>query len=212
LDSDVVTKIVFPHPNLADEQGLLAIGGDLSVETLLTAYQQGCFPWYSEGEPILWWSPDPRMVLLADDFHCSKRLARRLKQECYHFSYDQDFAKVIQQCEQVHAENDGTWLLPEMQQAYIKLHEQGYAHSVEVWRDGVLIGGVYGVLLKQVFFAESMFSIQRDASKMSLAQLVERAKAESWQCIDCQFHTKHLQSLGAKEVSRQVFLERFLQL
>lgn len=196
----------FPEPTQANEDGLLAVGGDLSTSTLLKAYAQGCFPWYSKDQPILWWSPDPRMVLFLDEFYCSKRLFRRLKQERYRFSWDEDFSQVIVQCEVIHR-SDGAWLLPEMISAYQRLHDKAYAHSVEVWDGGQLIGGLYGVLLKQVFFAESMFSIQRDASKMALAILVERGKREGWKCIDCQFYTDHLASLGAKEIPRSQFLE-----
>ena len=195
----------FPHPHDANKDGLLAVGGDLSVETLLTAYGQGCFPWYSEDSPILWWSPDSRMVLYAQDFYCSKRLSRRLKQEKYRFSYNQSFGQVIESCAQVH-QKQGCWLLAEMIQAYKGLHQAGYAHSVEVWQDDILVGGVYGVLVHQVFFAESMFSKVRDGSKMALAILVEKAKEEGWVCIDCQFYTEHLASLGAKEISRSQFL------
>jgi len=199
-------ELEFPEPTGATEDGLLAIGGDLSVKTLLKAYAQGCFPWYSEDQPILWWSPDPRMVLFLDDFYCSRRLARRIKQECYRFSWDENFSQVIEQCEEVHRE-EGTWLLPDMIIAYQTLHSEGYTHSVEVWQGELLIGGLYGVLLNRVFFAESMFSIKRDASKMALAMLVERGRREGWKCIDCQFHTEHLASLGAKEISRTKFLE-----
>jgi len=201
-----VIEVTFPESTQANEDGLLAIGGDLSVETLLKAYAQGCFPWYSEDQPILWWSPNPRMVLFLDDFYCSKRLARRLKQQRYRFSWDENFSRVIKQCEEVHRA-DGTWLLPEMITAYQTLHNDGYAHSVEVWEGELLIGGLYGVLLNQVFFAESMFSIKRDGSKMALAILLERGKREGWKYIDCQFYTEHLASLGAKEVSRTQFLE-----
>jgi len=198
--------VSFPEPTQASEDGLLALGGDLSVVTLLKAYAQGCFPWYSEGQPILWWSPDPRMVFLLDDFYCSKRLSRRLKQKRYRFSWDEDFSQVIGQCKEVH-KADGIWLIPDMLVAYKMLHDEAYAHSVEVWEGELLIGGLYGVLLNKVFFAESMFSIKRDASKMALAMLVQRGKDEGWKCIDCQFYSEHLASMGAKEISRHQFLE-----
>ncbi len=204
--ASLMAVVIFPEPCAANEDGLLAIGGDLSMETLLQAYAQGCFPWYSEGQPVLWWSPDPRMILMLDDFYCSKRLARRLKQNRYRFSWDENFSQVIKQCEEVHRD-EGVWLLPDMLRAYQELHSKAYAHSVEVWQGELLIGGVYGVLLNQVFFAESMFSIKRDASKMALAMLVERGKRESWKCIDCQFYTEHLASLGAQEIPRTQFLE-----
>ena len=196
----------FPKPELASEDGLLAIGGDLSVQTLLKAYAQGCFPWYSEDQPILWWSPDPRMVLFLNEFHCSKRLSRRLKQARYRFSWDEDFSQVIEQCENIHRPN-GVWLIPDMLLAYKMLHREAYAHSIEVWQGEQLIGGVYGVLLNKVFFAESMFSLKRDASKMALAMLVEHGKSERWKCIDCQFYSEHLASLGAKEIPRVQFVE-----
>jgi len=199
--------IIFPHPSEANEDGLLAVGGDLRSQTLLAAYDQGIFPWYAEGQPILWWAPDPRMVLFPYEFHCSRRLSRRLKQARYRCSRNEAFADVIDLCARIPREGEhGTWILPEMIAAYLRLHEQGYAHSVEVWEGEALIGGLYGVLLKRVFFAESMFSCKTDASKMALAHLVEHARIENWTLIDSQFHTEHLASLGAREISRQSFL------
>ncbi len=199
--------IEFPDPSQADEEGLLAMGGNLEPETLLAAYGSGIFPWFSEENPILWWSPDPRLVLFPEDFHCSRRLARRLKQERYRFSWDETFDEVIKTCAEIpRVGESGTWIIPAMLTAYRELHELGYAHSVEVWEGSELIGGLYGVLLNDVFFAESMFSKQTDGSKMALAILVERAKSEQWKLIDCQFHTAHLESLGAREISRAEFL------
>jgi leucyl/phenylalanyl-tRNA--protein transferase len=199
--------IEFPNPDLADEQGLLAVGGDLEPETLLAAYSRGIFPWYSEGQPVLWWSPDPRMVLFPDEFHCSKRLARRLGQSRYRFSFNEAFSSVIQACAKVPRKGgSGTWILPEMMVAYEKMHVLGHALSVEVWEDDDLIGGLYGVLHRDVFFAESMFSRKTDASKMALAALVKQAIQQDWRLIDCQFHTEHLASLGAREISRTQFL------
>lgn len=198
--------IKFPDPDLADENGLLAMGGNLEPETLLAAYDKGIFPWYSEDQPILWWSPDPRMVLFPDEFHCSRRLARRLKQPQYRYSWDEAFEQVVTTCAEIPRKGEtGTWILPEMIDAYTTLHDEGYAHSVEVWENDLLIGGLYGVLHREVFFAESMFSKVRDGSKMALAKLIERAVAEGWQLIDCQFHTGHLESLGAREISRSEF-------
>jgi len=203
----VLQALNFPAPTEANEDGLLAIGGDLSTQTLLKAYSQACFPWYSENQPILWWSPDSRMILRCEEFHCSKRLQRRLKQNRYSFTWDRAFNAVISQCIDVHSQaSGGTWILPAMKDAYIALYQQGHAHSVEVWDSGELISGLYGVLLNQVFFAESMFSIQRDASKMAIAKLVEIGLEAAWKCIDCQFYTDHLSSLGAKEVPRSVLL------
>ncbi|MDX8404362.1 MAG: leucyl/phenylalanyl-tRNA--protein transferase [Mariprofundaceae bacterium] len=200
-------SIEFPDPSEADEEGLLAMGGNLEPETLLAAYSKGIFPWFSEGNPPLWWSPDPRMVLFPDRFYCNQRLKRRLKQQKYRFSWDEAFETVIRTCAEIPRTGEsGTWILPEMVDAYRKLHELGHAHSVEVWDSGELIGGLYGVLLKRIFFAESMFSKQTDGSKMALAKLIERAKEEDWKLIDCQFHTGHLESLGAREISRTKFL------
>ena len=199
--------IEFPDSELANEQGLLAVGGDLEPKTLLAAYSQGVFPWYSEGQPVLWWSPDPRMVLFPDEFHCSKRLARRLGQSRYRFSFNEAFSSVIQACAQIpRKEESGTWILPEMMVAYEKMHVLGHALSVEVWEGEVLIGGLYGILHRDIFFAESMFSQKTDASKMALATLVEQAMQQGWRLIDCQFHTEHLASLGAREISRAQFL------
>ncbi|MDX8395034.1 MAG: leucyl/phenylalanyl-tRNA--protein transferase [Mariprofundaceae bacterium] len=199
--------IEFPNPEKANEDGLLAIGGDLEPQTLLNAYVQGVFPWYSEGQPVLWWSPDPRMVLFSNEFYCSKRLARRLKQPQYRFSWDEAFDQVVQHCAEIPRKGEsGTWILPEMITAYCRLHEMGHAHSVEVWQGDELIGGVYGVLQNRIFFAESMFSTQCDGSKMALAKLIERAQIEQWKMIDTQFYTAHLESLGAREISRAYFI------
>ncbi|MCF7822398.1 MAG: leucyl/phenylalanyl-tRNA--protein transferase [Mariprofundaceae bacterium] len=199
--------IEFPDPSLANEEGLLAAGGNLEPETLLAAYSRGIFPWFSEGDPVLWWSPDPRMVLFPDDFHISRRLQRRLNQPQYRFSWDEAFDDVIQICAGIPREGEsGTWIIPEMISAYGRLHELGYGHSVEVWEGDELVGGIYGVLLNRVFFAESMFSKQTDGSKMALARLVERARQEQWKLIDCQFHTAHLERLGARKIGRAEFL------
>ncbi|MDQ6993794.1 MAG: leucyl/phenylalanyl-tRNA--protein transferase [Mariprofundus sp.] len=199
--------ITFPEPSLANKDGLLAMGGDLRPATLLAAYAQGIFPWYGRDDPILWWSPDPRMVLFPDNFHCSKRLARRLKQARYRFSHNESFAEVIDLCAHIPRKDEGgTWILPEMITAYSLLHAQGFAHSFEVWEGDLLIGGLYGVLHKQLFFAESMFSRKRDASKMAVAQLVDYARLMNCKLIDCQFHTEHLFSLGGREISRQAFM------
>ena len=199
--------IEFPDPSLANEDGLLAVGGNLEPETLLAAYSKGIFPWFSQGDPILWWSPDPRMVLFPDAFYCNSRLSRRLRQAQYRFSWDEAFDQVIRTCAEIPRKGEGgTWILPEMLDAYTRLHELDHAHSVEVWEGDALIGGLYGILSNDLFFAESMFSRQTDGSKMALAKLVERANAEGWKLIDCQFHTGHLESLGAREISRKAFL------
>ena len=202
----------FPHPSKANEDGLLAAGGDLNPETLLEAYSQGIFPWYAEGEPILWWSPDPRMVLFPEKLYRSKRLIRRLKQPRYHGVLDKDFEAVIHACAAPRREKDGTmggtWILPEMVEAYQRLYVLGFAHSFEVYDEGELIGGLYGVHLGHVFFAESMFSKQRDGSKMAMSYLCDWAIDSGITLIDCQMFTEHLGSLGAEEISRADFLQK----
>ncbi len=198
----------FPAPELANEQGLLAAGGNLEPETLLAAYSHGIFPWYAEDQPILWWSPDPRMVLFPDEFYCSKRLTRRLNQFRYRFSFNEAFSSVVQACAQIPRKGEtGSWILPEMISAYEKMHELGHALSVEVWESGNLIGGLYGILHRDVFFAESMFSCKTDTSKMAMAILVKEAGEQGWKLIDCQFYTEHLASLGAREIPRVQFLD-----
>lgn len=197
----------FPDPEQAGPNGLLAVGGDLAPETLIEAYSNGIFPWFGEHEPVLWWSPDPRMVLFPHEFHCSRRLARRLRQGRYAITHDRAFAEVIHACA-THPRpgQQGTWIVPSMIRAYMRLHELGLAHSVEVWEKGHLVGGLYEVLLGRVFFAESMFSRVRDGSKMALAELCRQGISDAWALIDCQFYTKHLASLGAREIPRSRFL------
>ncbi|MDX8411766.1 MAG: leucyl/phenylalanyl-tRNA--protein transferase [Mariprofundaceae bacterium] len=197
----------FPDPSLASADGLVAIGLDLSPETLLEAYAKGIFPWFSEGEPMLWWSPDPRMVLFPHEFHVSRRLRRRIHQGRFRISEDQAFADVMHHCAASRRQEDGTWIVAEMIEAYVRLFELGHARSVEVWDGDALVGGLYGICLGKVFFAESMFSRRTDASKIALAHLVERARREGWALIDCQFNTRHLASLGARLIPRRVFLQ-----
>ncbi len=197
--------LIFPPADLAEEDGLLAVGGDLSVERLLLAYSMGIFPWYSEGDPILWWSPDPRMVLFPEDFHCSRRLARTLRQQKFKVTFDQDFRGVIQACAGPRRDHDGTWIVEEMIEAYCVLHEQGWAHSVECWQGAQLVGGLYGVAIGGVFFGESMFSRVADSSKVAFAHLVARVKEDRFDLIDCQMNTPHLLSLGAREISGAEF-------
>lgn len=201
-------KLVFPPPRLAIPEGLLAVGGDLSPDRLLLAYRSGIFPWYNEGEPILWWSPDPRLVLLPGEFHVSRRLARKLRQAPFRVTMDTAFRAVVEACAAVPRKAQaGTWILPEMVEAYTRLHELGYAHSIECWKDGRLAGGMYGVSLGRCFFGESMFHIVTDASKAALAALVDRAKQWQFTMIDCQVPNPHLIRLGAREMPRAQFLE-----
>ncbi|PZW43853.1 leucyl/phenylalanyl-tRNA--protein transferase [Mesonia algae] len=207
-------KEPFPAVEKADDQGLLAIGGKLSPERLLEAYRSGIFPWFEEGDPVLWWSPDPRMVLFPKDLKVSKSMKQLFKKSAFKVTYNQNFAEVIHNCSQVYRKDqEDTWITPNMISAYMKLHEFGHALSVEVWEENVLVGGLYGVYLKekQVFCGESMFTKVSNASKYGFISLVEKLKAENIKLIDCQMHTKHLESLGAKEVPREVFLSYLQQ-
>ena len=208
--------LLFPPPYLANEDGLLAVGGDLSVERLLIAYQQGIFPWYTEDDPILWWSPDPRLVLEPKEFHLSRRLARTIRQGVFRVTFDTDFPAVIEACSLPRSgEDQGTWIVPEMIDAYIRLHEAGYAHSVECWQEGELVGGLYGVSLGKIFFGESMFSRAANSSKVALAQLVSLLVKWDFDLIDCQMKTSHLMSLGAREIPGYEFhnrLEKYVYL
>lgn len=200
---------VFPHPEQADPDGLLAVGGDLSPERLLSAYRQGIFPWYSEQGPILWWSPDPRLILDPRHIIISKSLRRTVKKNLFRITIDTAFDEVIARCaDSVRPGQPGTWIVPEMRAAYIQLHREGVAHSVEAWQDGRLIGGLYGVSLGKAFFGESMFSEHRDASKVCLVYLASLLNAWDFDCIDCQVTTPHLLRLGAVEIPRSLFLER----
>ncbi|HUL92834.1 MAG TPA: leucyl/phenylalanyl-tRNA--protein transferase [Burkholderiales bacterium] len=190
---------------LKEPNGLLAAGGDLSPERLLEGYRRGIFPWYSEGDPILWWSPDPRMVLFPAEFRISRSLAKVLRNRRYETRFDSVFADVIAGCAAPREGAPGTWISDAMIDAYLKLHRLGHAHSVETWIDGGLAGGLYGVAIGRVFFGESMFSRVRDASKIALAALVAQLKAREFGLIDCQMHTHHLETLGAREIPRARF-------
>ena len=205
----LVEELVFPPPEYADPSGLLAVGGDLSNERLLEAYRVGIFPWYSEDQPILWWSPDPRLVLELGDFKISRSLRKTLKKGIFQVTFDRAFDEVIQACASVLREGQsGTWITQEMQAAYIHLHGLGYAHSIESWFQEELVGGLYGISLGKAFFGESMFHRQTDASKVALAALVEKLKGWDFHFIDAQMTTDHMMSLGAKEMSRRIFLKR----
>lgn len=198
----------FPPPESADDEGLVAVGGDLSVPRLIEAYSLGIFPWYEE-KPILWWSPDPRLVLETADFRASRSLRATIRKGTFRVRFDVDFAAVIAACAGTKRRGeDGTWITPEVRAAYTALHERGYAHSVEVRAAGELVGGLYGVLLGRCFFGESMFSTRTDASKVALAALVDRLRAIDIPMIDCQVTSAHLLSLGAREVPRAEFLRR----
>ncbi|MCG6887603.1 MAG: leucyl/phenylalanyl-tRNA--protein transferase [Proteobacteria bacterium] len=199
----------FPDVSLAlrDPDGLLALGGDLTVERLLAAYRRGIFPWYSEDQPILWWSPDPRSVLFPDKLHVSRSLRKTLRQGRFDVSLDQDFAAVINACSEPRPDQPGTWITDEMCEAYLRLHQTGHAHSVETRLDGRLVGGLYGVAIGRVFFGESMFSRVNDASKVAFITLVQHLRQYRFELIDCQIQTPHLDSLGAELIPRQQFTD-----
>ena len=190
---------------LDEPPGLLAAGGDLSPARLLAAYERGIFPWYSPGQPVLWWSPDPREVLFPEEFRCSRSLGKTIRNGGFESVVDRDFAAVIDSCAAPRAHSLGTWITHEMRNAYIHLHKLEYAHSIEVYRNQVLVGGLYGVRLGSVFFGESMFSRERDASKVALAHLVDLCRHNAIAVIDCQLPTRHLESLGARAIARAQF-------
>ncbi len=192
---------------LREPNGLLAAGGDLQPERLLAAYRHGCFPWYQEGQPLLWWSPDPRTVLFPDELHVSRSLRKRMRHGDYQVTFDKAFAEVIQGCAGPRSYADGTWITTPMQDAYIRLHEMGVAHSVEVWQQGQLVGGLYGLAMGELFFGESMFSRATDASKVGFVTLVERLREWGFALIDCQMPTRHLESFGARSIPRAAFAE-----
>jgi leucyl/phenylalanyl-tRNA---protein transferase len=200
--------LVFPPPEHAEPDGLLAVGGDLSVQRLLLSYRLGIFPWYTEDTPILWWSPDPRLMLKPKDLRVSKRLERTIKQKPFRITLDEAFADVIRGCAYVKRPcQKGTWIMEEMIDAYCSLHREGYAHSVESWQDDKLVGGLYGVALGRAFFGESMFARVSDASKVAFVHLTRLLESWKFSLIDCQVTTSHLESFGAREVPRSEFLK-----
>lgn len=203
-------NLEFPDTSTADRDGLLAIGGDLSTDRLLLAYNSGIFPWYEEGRPILWWCPDPRMVLFPKKLKMSKSLQKKIKNEKFQITYNTAFSDVIKNCSNIKRDGQrGTWITNDMQEAYIELHNQGHAMSVEVWLDDLLVGGLYGIDLpkRKIFCGESMFSKESDASKVGFWHLVSALKKKNYQLIDCQVYTAHLESLGAEEIRREEFLQ-----
>jgi leucyl/phenylalanyl-tRNA---protein transferase len=200
---------VFPDPDLAEPDGLLAVGGDLSPERLLRAYADGIFPWYSDETPVLWWSPDPRMVLLPEELYLARSLRRSMRSARYEVRADTAFGRVIRRCaEKERPGQDGTWITPEMVAAYERLHELGFAHSLEAWDGGELAGGLYGVSLGAAFFGESMFADRPDASKIAFATAVEWMRSRGFELVDCQVDTDHLRRFGAREIPRAEFLAR----
>jgi len=204
----LTTALFFPPVNMADETGLLAIGGDLNTERLLLAYRSGIFPWYNEDEPICWWCPDPRFVLYPSDLKISNSMKTVLQNGRYRFTTNRAFEQVIQNCKAISRPGqDGTWISPAIQKAYTHLYELGYAHSAETWQDGVLVGGLYGIRLGNIFFGESMFSLKPNASKFAFINYVRQLQKENVQLIDCQVHTHHLESMGARMIPRQQFID-----
>jgi len=200
-------RLIFPPPEFAEPEGLLAVGGDLSPSRLLLAYSMGIFPWFSEEEPILWWSPDPRCVLAPAELKISRSLAKTLRQDRFRVGFNEAFPAVVAACaDSRRGQGAGTWITGNMQQAYDRLHRLGFAHSVECWQGDELVGGLYGVCLGRCFFGESMFHRATDASKVALVALARRMEEKGWPLIDCQLPNPHLVSLGAKEIPRREFL------
>ncbi len=201
----------FPPLEAASPEGLLAVGGDLNPDRLLSAYRQGVFPWFSDGQPILWWSPDPRAILYPADLHISRSLRKSLRTQGFEVTADRAFDDVIQRCAESRNAREGTWITSGMQEAYCTLHRMGYAHSVETWQNGQLVGGLYGLAIGKAFFGESMFSQITDASKTALVALSVSLTASGYHFIDCQVVSEHLNSLGAKAVPRYRFSSELKQ-
>ena len=201
-------RLVFPNVENADEEGLLAVGGNLSPERLVLAYRNGIFPWFNEDSPILWWSPDPRMVLFPKEVRISKSMRQLIKRNSFKITWNTNFIEVLQECSAIdHKGQNGTWITDGMKKAYIHLHEIGIAKSIEVWDEDVLVGGLYGVDLGHVFCGESMFSKASNASKYAFIHLAQELEAQGYKVIDCQVYNSHLESLGAKEIPRSEFIE-----
>lgn len=198
-------EIIFPNPELAEEDGLLAVGGDLSFERLLLAYCNGIFPWYSDGDPILWWCPKPRFIIKPNEVKISKSMKRVFNSGKFKVTFDNDFEGVIRNCKELRENKEGTWINNDMMEAYINLFKKGFASSVEVYRDEKLVGGLYGVKIGKCFFGESMFSIETNASKVALISICKRLEEEGYIFLDCQMHTNHLESMGGKFVSWEDF-------
>ena len=198
-------EIIFPNPDLAEDDGLLAVGGDLSFERLLLAYCNGIFPWYSDDEPILWWCPKPRFIIKPNEVNISKSMKRIINKGKFKVAFDNDFKGVIKNCKELRENKEGTWITDEMMDAYIDLHKKGFASSVEVYNNEKLVGGLYGVKIGRCFFGESMFSIESNASKVALICICKKLEKEGFIFLDCQMHTKHLESMGGKFVDWEEF-------
>ncbi len=199
----------FPHPELANEDGILAVGGDLSMERLLLAYQNGLFPWYNPEDPILWWSPDPRFVLFPAELKIAKSMRSYFNQRKFEVTFDEEFELVIKACQRQSrkGQGGGTWISDGIVEAFVNLHKAGFAHSVEVWKEDELVGGLYGICLGKIFFGESMFANENNASKVGFITLVRMLENWDFKLIDCQQETRHLKSLGGRSISRSDFLQ-----
>ncbi|MEM8890673.1 MAG: leucyl/phenylalanyl-tRNA--protein transferase [Bacteroidota bacterium] len=205
-------EIFFPPPYLANPDGILAVGGDLSPERLILAYEMGIFPWYSPEEPIIWWSPDPRFVLYPAELRVSKSMRPYLNGSRFRVSFDEAFSEVVSNCQKIYRPGQqGTWITGEMLDAYCHLHEMGLAHSVEVWQEDQLVGGLYGISMGRCFFGESMFSKVSNASKTGFIRLIRTLEEKGFELIDCQVHTPHLESLGAQHIPRELFLKQLAE-
>ena len=201
--------ITFPHPELANAYGAIAMGGDLEVDRLLLAYQYGYFPWFNPDEPIIWWHPDPRFVLFTDEIRVTKSMRPYFNQEKFSITFDQCFSEVVDSCQKIKRKNQpGTWITEDIKHAYDKLHDMGIAHSVEVWEEGNLVGGLYGVSLGKVYYGESMFSKSNNASKFALICLASILSKKGFEIIDCQMPNPHLKSMGGRYISRATFLDK----
>jgi leucyl/phenylalanyl-tRNA---protein transferase len=192
---------------LRDPDGLLAIGGNLSEGRLLDAYKKGIFPWFNEGQPVMWWSPDPRCILLPEEIKISRSLGKTIRQNKYTITYDTCFIEVVNECASARKGIEDTWITEDIKQSYTHLHKLGYAHSVECWHDEKLVGGLYGIAMGKIFFGESMFSREPNASKVALVHLSQQLTDKQFKLIDCQVHSQHLQSLGAKPIHRELFIQ-----
>ena len=198
-------EIIFPNPDLAEDDGLLAVGGDLSFERLLLAYCNGIFPWYSDDEPILWWCPKPRFIIKPNEVNISKSMKRIINKGKFKVTFDNDFKGVIKNCKELRENKEGTWITDEMMDAYIDLHKKGFASSVEVYNNEKLVGGLYGVKIGRCFFGESMFSIESNASKVALISICKKLEKEGFIFLDCQMHTNHLESMGGRFIDWEEF-------
>ena len=199
-------EVIFPPVDLTSGSGVLAIGGDLSPDRLIEAYRQGIFPWYSEGDPIIWWAPDPRFILFLEELMVSRSMMKVLRRGTFRITYDHKFREVVLSCQRLRRKQKGTWITDDMLEAYCTLHELGIAHSAEAWHGGKLVGGIYGISLGRCFFGESMFSLMSNASKAALIDLVCKLKELKFEFLDCQVYTAHLESQGARFISRHEFI------